>query len=221
MPPRSGIAILGGSFNPVHIGHLRLAIEVYENLPVERVDMVPAFFPPHKQDQDMLPFAQRVAMLEEAVSGLNGIAVNTLEAERPGPSYTWDTLGMYQAGYPNAPLYFILSLQDLTTLPIWHRGPDLIARATLLVAPRHGEAVTDFQAVLQNIWENCCETPALPGCKAAFRVNCLAGQGVAALLKWTPLEISSTDIRLRLDQGKDIRFLVPDSIVPILTNGSC
>lgn len=212
----AGIAILGGSFNPVHIGHLRLAIEVYENLNLDRVDLVPAFFPPHKKAQDMLPFDLRVDMLKASVHGIPGLAVNPLEKERPGPSYTWDTLGIYAANNPGLPLYFILSMEDLATLPFWHNGRDLATRAFLLVAPRRGEGEAEFKAVLSDIWGEYAAASPPPGCLAACTVRTLQGAGHLALLKWLPLNISSSAIRLRRQRGADIRFLMPEAALKIM-----
>lgn len=212
MATTSGIAILGGSFNPVHIGHLRLAIEVYENLKMERVDLVPAFFPPHKQQaKDMLPFDLRVAMLKAAVDGVPGLAVNELEGERQGPSYTWDTLGIYAENHPGVPLFFILSLQDLVTLPFWRNGREIVHRAALLVAPRSGEGESEFRSVVKDIWGEYDACPPPAGCLAACMARTLSGNGMVALLKWSPLNISSSAIRLRRQNGADVRFLVPDA----------
>ena len=208
---------MGGSFNPVHIGHLRLAIEVYENLNVERVDLVPAFFPPHKQKrEDMLPFDLRVDMLKAAVEGIPGLAVNALEGERPGPSYTWDTLELYAEKNPCVPLYFILSLQDLATLPFWHNGLEMVTRASLLAAPRSGENEGEFQAVVSDIWGGYYAAPPPPGCLAACKVRTLNGSGSVALLKWEALSISSSAIRSRRCSGADISFLVPDAALRIM-----
>ena len=217
MAESSGIAILGGSFNPVHIGHLRLAIEVYENLKLERVDLVPAFFPPHKQQaKDMLPFDLRVAMLKAAVDGVPGLAVNELEGERQGPSYTWDTLGIYAENHPGIPLFFILSLQDLSTLPFWRNGPEIVRRAALLVAPRSGEGEDEFQSVVKDIWEEYAPCPPPAGCLAACTARTLSGGGMVALLKWSPLNISSSAIRLLRQKGADIHFLVPDAALRVM-----
>lgn len=216
MKETAGIAILGGSFNPVHIGHLRLAIEVYENLNMSRVELVPAFLPPHKQGQDMLPFALRLAMLKSAVENIPGLTVNALEGERAGPSYTWDTLGIYAEKHPDVPLFFILSLQDLATLPFWRHGRELINRATLIVAPRDGEDEADFCALVESIWGAYVSFPAPDGCLAACEVNCPGVKGRIVLLKWSVLNISSSAIRKRLQQGEDVRFLVPDAALPIL-----
>lgn len=211
-----GIAILGGSFNPVHIGHLRLAIEVRQNLKVSRVDLVPAFSPPHKQGLAMLPFALRVDMLKAAVKDIPGLTVNALEGERPGPSYTWDTLGIYLEENPAVPLFFILSLHDLATLPLWHHGCEIVTRATLIAVPREGEDEAAFRAVVEGIWGECAPQEPPPGCLAACEVNYRGRGGRIALLKWSRLNISSSDIRLRLQEGENIRFLVPDAVLKML-----
>lgn len=217
MATSPGIAILGGSFNPVHIGHLRLAIEVYENLKVERVDLTPAFFPPHKQQaEDMLPFDLRVAMLRAAVDGVAGLAVNALEGERQGPSYTWDTLGIYAEKHPGVPLFFILSLQDLVTLPFWRNGREIVHRAALLVAPRSGEGEAEFQSVIKDIWGEYDACPPPAGCIAACTARTLSGGGMVALLKWSPLNISSSAIRLSRKNGADVHFLMPDAALRLM-----
>ncbi len=212
----AGIAILGGSFNPVHIGHLRLAIEALQNLQVSRVDLVPAFSPPHKQGLAMLPFALRVGMLKAAIKDIPGLTVNTLEGERPGLSYTWDTLGVYLEENPGVPLFFILSLQDLATLPLWHHGREIISRATLIVVPREGEDEAAFRAVVESIWGECAPQEPPPGCLAACEVNCQGQIGRIALLRWSRLNISSSELRLRLQKGEDIHFLVPDAALKML-----
>ena len=214
MADTAGIAILGGSFNPAHIGHLRLAIEARQNLQVSRVDLVPAFSPPHKQGLEMLPFALRVAMLKAAVEDIPGLAVNDLEGKRPGPSYTWDTLGIYLEENPGVPLFFILSLHDLSTLPHWHHGRELVKRATLIAVPREGEDEAAFHAVVKSIWGDYTprESPP-PGCLAACEVNYHGATGCIALFKWSMLNISSSELRLRLQKGEDIRFLVPEAVL--------
>ncbi|MDO5483370.1 MAG: nicotinate-nicotinamide nucleotide adenylyltransferase, partial [Desulfovibrionaceae bacterium] len=97
LSPGRGRLLFGGSFNPPHVGHLRLAIEAREALGqlVDGVDLLPCAHPAHKQGRGLLPFALRAAMLEAAVAPLPDIRCNRLEAARAGTSYTWDTLGLY------------------------------------------------------------------------------------------------------------------------------
>ena len=128
-PPRAGRAILGGSFNPPHVGHLRLAIEAAEALSslTDGVDLIPCAVPPHKAMTGMLPFDLRARMLEASIADLPFLRCNRLEGQRQGPSYTWDTLLAYREAAPDTELYFILGSPDFALLPTWHRGLELPA----------------------------------------------------------------------------------------------
>ncbi len=102
------IGILGGSFNPVHNGHVRMAIEVLERLSLDRVELVPAKQPPHKQEGDILPFDLRLELVNQAIDGVPGLGSNPLEGEREGPSYTCDTLNCYRTEQPDSDFFFIV-----------------------------------------------------------------------------------------------------------------
>ncbi len=145
--------ILGGSFNPPHVGHLRLAVEVLERLGLPRLEFMPCYRPPHKEDSELLPFALRARCLalalgiEGGAPRLPGLELNTMEQERPGPSYTIDTLAAYRERYPAGQPYFVLGAGDLLTLESWKQGLDLPFQATLVVVPRVGgdlDAVRGF-----------------------------------------------------------------------------
>ena len=139
----AGRAILGGSFNPPHVGHLRLAVEVREALGdlVTGVDLVPCAVPPHKDASDLLPFGLRAALVEACIAGLPWLACNRLEGRRQGPSYTWDTLTAYRQAAPGTDLYFILGSPDFAQLPLWRRGTELppgTATPPRIPRPRRG-----------------------------------------------------------------------------------
>ncbi len=104
------IGILGGSFNPVHTGHVRMAIETLERLSLDRVELVPAKKPPHKDEADILPFELRLELVNRAVQGIPGLGSNPLEGERRGPSFTCDTLTCYRTEQPETEIYFIVGL---------------------------------------------------------------------------------------------------------------
>src|SRR5512142_198557 len=130
------LGILGGTFNPVHVGHMRLALEMAEALSLDRVEFIPAARPPHKPDEGMLPFDLRAQLLSLSIDGASGLAVNLMEAERPGPSYTWDTLVELSRQRPDTDLYFIMGASDLLNLHLWRRGPELGQLANLAVSNR-------------------------------------------------------------------------------------
>lgn len=158
-----GLIILGGSFNPAHIGHLRLAIEAREALgtAVEGLDFVPCAMPPHKSNHDFLPFALRVRLLRAALEnlppGLN-FRINELEAARQGPSYTWDTLLAYRESRPKTRLFFLLGDQDYAMLPNWRKGLDLPELCSFLVVPRHGLSQESFISLTRSHWPEARET---------------------------------------------------------------
>ena len=208
---KGGIAILGGSFNPLHIGHLRLAIEVREALGarVGRVDLLPCAHPPHKNDGGLLPFALRCEMLREAARPYPWLCCNPLEGERTALSYTWDTLGIYAEREPGRELFFVLGSGDYRLLPSWHRGLDLPRRCTLVVVPR-GAGLDSFASLTRDLWPGA-ETAA--GDRFSMR---LPGGGQVLFLPVPWLDISATDIRRRLLEGRSVDFLLPAASAALL-----
>ena len=111
------IGILGGSFNPVHTGHVRMAVEALEQVGLDRVDLMPAKEPPHKGSEGLLPFAVRLEMVERAVEAIPGLGANPVEGDRPGPSFTCDTLTCFRTEQPQNDFYFILGASTFLELP--------------------------------------------------------------------------------------------------------
>jgi nicotinate-nucleotide adenylyltransferase len=143
------IAVYGGTFDPPHVGHLVVAGDVHRQLGLDRVVFVPAADPPHKQGRVRASAALRSAMVRAAVSNDDRFAVDDLELQREGPSYTVDTLHEFRRRDPGGELFFLLGADALRDFPMW-RGPDQIARlATLVVMARDGDAVlnTEFPVV--------------------------------------------------------------------------
>lgn len=213
--PRPGRAILGGSFNPPHIGHLRLAVEVSEALGerVHNVDLVPCAHPPHKAAEALLPFDLRAAMLDAAVSDLPRLRCNRLEAGRQGPSYTWDTMLAYRAAEPGIKLYFILGSADFALLPTWFRGLDLAQLCDFIVVPRGDNLAEDFASATSALWPGATEAPSIEiGCKRML----LPGGGSAHFLPLPWLPVSASDIRMRLRDGRSADYLVPPVALQLL-----
>ena len=155
------VIILGGSFNPVHIGHMRLAIEAKEILRASRVDFVPCYNPPHKTSKALLPFEFRVKALRRAITELAnlknlpeclGFKINEFEAGFNLPSYTVYTLENYRKTEPEAELWFVLGLSDYIQLPSWFRWQDLPGLANLAVVPRHGHELQTFCQTTRAHW---------------------------------------------------------------------
>ncbi len=140
------LGILGGSFNPVHNGHIRMAIEVRERLGLDRVELVPAKQPPHKDSKALLPFELRLELVERAIDGVPGLGANPLEGARPGVSFTCDTLHCYRTEQPDTEFSFILGASTFLELPNWKRGLEIPALVSLVVVNRWEAAgeVADF-----------------------------------------------------------------------------
>ena len=192
------LAIFGGTFDPVHLGHLSVAWEASELLDAE-VRLMPASVPPHRAPP-MASAVQRVAMLRAALQGQSRLTLDTLELERNGPSYTIDTLIELRAEQGERPLVLLIGADAFAGLPGWHRWRELFEVAHIGVLSRPGveaELSDELQQVIANRRvENA----------AALR-NTVAGKLIE--LAVTPLEISATRIRELLAAGRDPRYLLP------------
>ena len=217
--PPPARALLGGSFNPLHVGHLRLAIEAREALGdlVQGVDMIPCAVPPHKAQSGMLPFELRASMVEACAETLPWLRCNRVEALRQGPSYTWDTLCAYREAEPQTELYFILGSPDFALLSTWHKGLDLPRLCNFVVVPRKGHTAEDFMAAAQTLWPTARQRqPMLPGCICMA----LPGGGLAYFLDVPWLAVSASRVRQLWLSGRNVDFLVPDAALHILQNNA-
>ena len=178
--------VFGGTFDPPHLGHLIAAADAHRALALDRVVWVPSAQPPHKAGRVRTPAATRLEMVRAAVAGDPRFAVDALELERPGPSYSADTLRELREREPAGELFFLLGADALRDLPGWHR-PDEIARlARLAVLFREGD-----------------ETRA-------------AGPYAALPVAVTRVDVSATDVRRRAARGEPIRYLVPEPVRAIV-----
>lgn len=185
------IGIFGGTFDPVHIGHLIMAEQAREQANLDQVWFIPSFKPPHKQEQEITPFERRVDMLGFALAGQESkFRIDTIEQQRPGLSFTTDTLAALNERDPGNDWFLLLGADCLPDLPKWHQPTTLLKQATLLTVARPGHAVlnADQLAVLLQL-------PA-----SEIRMQAID----------VPLvDISSRDLRQRVKQGKTITFQVP------------
>lgn len=207
------IAILGGSFNPVHFGHLRLAMEMYEALAPQRLDFVPAARPPHKQGGPLLPFDLRCAMLEASLAGYPFFKVNSLEEHRSGPSYTYDTLLVYCEKYPNSRLWFILGSEDFEFLDSWKNWRELTKMTNLVVAARQGGDEASFKATVLRLWPEAQED-----CARGQKNFRLPDDACIRYLPIPRLDISASLIRQRWLDGCRIDFWTPAPVMDVLRN---
>jgi len=201
------LGFLGGAFDPVHIGHLRGAMAVRDTLNLERVDLIPAAQSPLK-DQAIVDAVHRLAMLDRAVVGLPGIAVDARELDRTGPSYTADTLaGLRREHGAERTLVWIVGADILATLPQWSRWRELLEFAHLVVMGRP-DAEPHPSEVSAWLAENKIDQAGLLS----------RPSGGVFTLAQPLLEISSSDIRAMLAAGRDPRFLLPDGVMEYISD---
>jgi nicotinate-nucleotide adenylyltransferase len=188
------IGVFGGTFDPVHLGHLILAEQCREQGALDQVWFIPAASPPHKQGQTLTPFAQRVEMLALAIAGQPTFRIEELEKDRPGPSYTVHTLEEIKRRQPNDELFLPIGSDTLLDLPTWYQPARVIALAGLLVTHRPGwplPATAELEANLH-----------LP-----------AGTSLRLKVVESPLiDIASRDLRRRAAENRSLRYLVPRAI---------
>lgn len=132
------IGILGGTFNPIHIGHLILAEEAREKLVLDKVIFVPCYLPPHKDNSDIASAAMRLMMLKLAISGNQYFSVSDIEIKRDGRSYTIDTMKEFKIRYPQDELYFVIGSDLLNYLSDWKDLDEIIKMVKFIVATRPG-----------------------------------------------------------------------------------
>ena len=206
MTNAQALGVLGGAFDPVHIGHLRGAIAVREHLGLERVDLLPAAQSPLK-DTATVTAADRLAMLEAAVRGVPGLGVDARELARKGPSYTVDTLIELRREVGQAmPLIWIVGKDILPALPKWSRWQQLLELAHLVILERPGSDSPPL-AVTQWLDQHRIDQNAL----------LTSAAGGVMTLDQPVLDIASSDIRALLAAGRDPRFLLPDVVMEYIT----
>lgn len=205
------IGILGGSFNPIHAGHMRMAVEVREIVGLERVLLMPAGEPPHKPSEGMLPFAHRLRLVELAVRGVTGLSASGLEGSRTGPSYSVDTLTALREKMPGDELHFIMGSESFLALPKWHRGLEIPHLCSLVVVLRPGADNESVKAFAEATW---------PGMERSGFGHMRFASGTNLFIVAMPvLEISSTDIRKRWCERRSLAMLVPGAAEEILERG--
>lgn len=206
------IGIFGGGFNPIHAGHVRLVLEVMEALHFQRIDLVPCASPPHKSDSAFLPFALRAELVEAALRGLPDFAVNMLEGQRNGPSYTLHTVQAYREQSANIPA-IILGAENFMALPHWKMGLELPLLADFVIVPRAEHELNEVRDTLYQYWPQAQSCPAPQGMLECWQITPETRCLFAPLPR---LDISSTMIRKKWRQKKSIRYLVPDPVLEIL-----
>jgi nicotinate-nucleotide adenylyltransferase len=183
------IGLMGGTFDPIHFGHLVLAEQARETLGLERVLFVTAGNPPHKPDSAVTDAAHRLKMTELAIEGNPFFEAPRIEVEREGPSYTVDTIRGILEGNPGSELFLLVGSDEAENFMTWRSPREIVGMATLVVANRPGVEVS---SALSRMPEDV--------------------RSRAIELKMPGVDISSTDIRDRVRAGRSIKYLVPRAV---------
>lgn len=198
--------ILGGTFNPIHLAHLRIAEEVREACGLDRVLFMPAATPPHKPLADEIPFGDRFAMVEAAVADNPAFFACDLESRRPGKSYSVATLEILHRQFPDDEFYFIIGMDSYRAIDTWKDFARLFELTNLVVAARPGHVGGDaLQLLPVVIRDHFCydKQPSILRHRSGNKV---------ILLGETFLDISSTHIRQQVAAHRSIRYLVPPAV---------
>ena len=210
------IGVFGGSFNPIHYGHLLLADEISERLTVDTLIFVPASRPPHKPERELAPARDREAMVRLAIADHPVFSVSTIELDREGLSYSVETVEALSSGFgEDARLFFLIGGETFLDLPSW-KEPDRLARnCTLTVVPRHGSPFDPESPAARKVL-------ALLGKR---RWNVLPQEGPpppvgdeeVLLVRATSLPISASELRRRAREERSLRYRVPPAVAAYIT----
>jgi len=189
------ILLFGGSFNPIHHGHLIVARHAAETLGLNRVILMPSALPPHKPSAGLAPASDRLAMCQLAVENDPQFEVSDWEIRREGPNYTLETIRHFrESGYEPADVHWLIGMDSLHELGTWYRATELVDECTIVTVARPG-AAHPTRAALRKTF----------GSAQADRL-------LARIVDGPHIDIASTDIRARTASGAGIRYLVPESV---------
>lgn len=199
---KQAIGILGGTFDPIHFGHLRTALELYQALDLAEVRLIPCYQPVHRKMPVATP-EQRFAMVQKAVALEPGLKADPIEIERRGPSYTIDTLKALRMAAAKTPFCIIMGIDALLNFPSWHKWEEILDLSHLVIVHR-----PQYQLPQTGIVADLLKKRLITDVDRLH--NDLAGN--ILLQPVTALEISATEIRKLIAKGLSPRFLLPDSV---------
>ena len=202
----ASMGIFGGTFDPIHYGHLRTAFEMLQALRFDEVRFMPCGVPPHR-GHTYADAALRLKMVEVATAGQAGFVVDDRELSRDGPSYSVDTLSELRAEFPESPLALMIGMDAYLGLTGWHHWREILALAHIVVAHRPGWKAPDMGTLGELLEE-----------RGTHRIDALHNDiaGRIYIHDVTQLEISSTEIRELVAAGRDPRFLMPDAVRDVI-----
>ena len=200
------LGILGGTFDPIHLGHLRLAEEMYEELNLSKVLLMPGAQPPHKGDRQVAPFSDRVEMVKIGTQYSGYLDVSDIEGQRKGPSYSIETIRIIRESYGiDLELFFILGSDAFKEIKTWKEYQSLFKITNFIVIERPGITLGELGTFIQSLDAGLNE-----GNTKNIFLN--ATGNYVLIKKMSQLDISSTQIRQKIKAGKSINFIVPHKV---------
>lgn len=194
------IGILGGTFNPIHLGHLLIAENAYEQFKLDRVNIMPAHISPFKLDTKVLDKEDRKKIIELSIADNPHFVMDPREIDSDSISYTYLTLSDMKANNPEDELFFILGADSLKTIKNWRNPQIIFDNATVLAAVRDNDDIDDLKRYADEI-------------KALFNGN-------VGFIKTPTYDVSSTDIRRRIASGESVRYMICDAAIEYITDNN-
>lgn len=189
------VGILGGAFDPPHLGHLILAQACLRSANLDQIWWMPSSQPPHKSPDLMSPWEHRVAMVRLAIVGNEAFRVETIEETLPAPNFTYQTLDALQKAHPNVDFHLILGEDSLIDLPQWREPKKVLEKAGIIVYPRPGSSVW-----IEELWRERLGPPLPENIRLVWAKDSV------------PIGIASRDLRKKVNSGGSIRYLVPRAV---------
>lgn len=211
------IGIMGGTFNPIHLGHLRAAEEIYWAFDLDKIIFVPSYRPPHKEENKVAPALHRYEMVSLATIFTPYFSVSSIEIDRPGRSYSVETVQELQKVYgKDTILYFIVGVDAFLEISTWRNAKELFASVQFIVTARPGWRLDDVEKCLKPSQLGKLGNPRFRYLKIS-EIDSEEGikipqRGLVLLVEVVSLDISSTEIRDLVEEGRSVRFLVPDTV---------
>ena len=196
------LALFGGTFNPIHVGHVAVARAAVSQLGLDRLMLVPSARPPHKTSGGLAPGADRLAMCRLAVEGDKHLTVSDIELRSPKPSYTVNTLRAVGREHPKGELVFLVGADMLRDLHLWYRFEEIVELARVVTVPRPGVALGRLEALRSALGD------------------AVADRLLADVLETPLVDVSSTEIRRRVAAGESIEGLVPAGVARYISEHS-
>ena len=202
--------ILGGTFNPIHYGHLAAAEEVRDRLKLDRVVFIPSYLPPHKHEEDMPPAVQRLEMVRLAIASNPLFSVSDIEVMRGGKSYTIETVTALRAMHQATDFYFITGVDSFLEIQMWSRWEGLLQLCSFVVLSRPGYRFADLMKI--DFMKGASKELAALDRGEMVHVM-FQPDGFKICLEMIPLyDISSTDIRKRIRDSRTVKYHLPEDV---------